>query len=302
MTELPNSFYEEEVKCGYLVTKQMKKVWAVELDLLDKFSSVCEKHGLQYFMDGGTLLGAVRHKGFIPWDDDVDVIMPRDDYNKLFKIAEKEFCDPYFFQSTMTEDGFFRTHAQLRNSNTTGFIPIDKNKNVNKGIFLDIFVLDGVADSLFLRALHKNEILVKKKRLAYRYDRTYSRLDSKRKLMFIISRAFFLIVPFKSFFNYFNLRVLARYSKRETKLVGDLTLKWRENVHWPRMWYSGYYYLPFENLMLRAPLFYNDVLKKQYGNYMTIPSNVSAANGRVHEKVTFEPDTPYKEYFANLEY
>lgn len=156
--DLPVGFLKEEVRCGYRVSEKMKKVWAVELDLLEKFTSVCEKYNLRYFADAGTLIGAVRHQGFIPWDDDVDVVMPREDYDRLFEIAEKEFSYPYFFQTSLTENGFFRTHAQLRNSLTTGFIPYDRDKDINKGIFLDIFVLDGVADSALLRRLQKQEI------------------------------------------------------------------------------------------------------------------------------------------------
>ena len=95
--KIQESFYNPEVRCGYEVSAKMKKIWAVELDLLAKFIDVCNKHELNYFVDGGTLLGAVRHKGFIPWDDDVDVIMPREDYDKLFEIAAQEFQYPYFF-------------------------------------------------------------------------------------------------------------------------------------------------------------------------------------------------------------
>lgn len=298
--KLSSDFFKEEVRSGYLVSEQMKKVWAIELDMVQKFVEVCEKYDLEYFMDGGTLLGAVRHKGFIPWDDDIDLIMPRKDYNKLLEIAPREFKSPYFLQSTMTENGFFRTHAQLRNSNTTGFIPIDRNKDINRGIFMDIFVLDGVADNCILRFMHKFEIQVNKKILAYRYDRNYAKLNLPKKVLYYFSRLFFKVIPFKVYFNRFNKKVLARYSNKKTKRIGDLTLKWRKNVQWPSEWYDGYYLLPFENLKLRAPMFYKDILAWQYGDYMKIPENIHAANGRVHETITFDPDTPYKLYFDRL--
>ncbi len=300
--QLPDSFYQEEERCGYLVSEKMKKVWAVELELLKKFSEVCDAHGLRYYLDGGTLLGAVRHKGFIPWDDDVDVIMPREDYDKLFEIAQQVFEPPYFFQTVFSEKRFFRTHAQLRHSETTGFIDIDKSKDINKGIFLDIFVLDGVADNAFLRFLHKWEIMLNRKLLTYQYDRKFQEINWIRKMLYFCVHRFFDSYPYKAFFDRFNKKVLARYSHRQTKLIGDLTLQWRKNVQWPREWWADDCLLPFENLVLRAPVCYHQILQQQYGDYMKLPERVSDPNGRVHGHVTFDPDTPYTDYFKNERY
>ena len=297
---LEPDFYNEEIRSGYTVSSVLKKIWAVELDLLHAFITVCEEHNLSYFLDGGTLLGAVRHKGFIPWDDDIDVIMPREDYDKLFEIANTVFKPPYFFQTTISENGFFRTHAQLRNSNTTGFIDIDKNKNVNKGIFLDIFPLDGIPNSRFKQWLLRKRIEIQKKILAYEYDMDYVKLPLKGKINFKLIHFFFSIYPFKRFYNYFNHKTLAKYSNKETDLVGDLSLKWRENVHWKREWFDGYIYMDFENIKARVPLFYKEILNRQYGDFMKIPKNKNAANGRCHGTITFDPDLPYSEYFKRI--
>ena len=146
---LPDHFLDEEVRCDYVVTKEMKKVWAVMLDLLSEFDRICNKYGLQYQASWGTLLGAVRHKGFIPWDDDLDVQMFRDDYNKLCEVAPQEFKHPYFFQSRKTDpfSGFFC--CKLRNSETAAIAPWEKHSvmNYNKGIFIDIFPVDIVPDN-----------------------------------------------------------------------------------------------------------------------------------------------------------
>ena len=141
--DLPEGFLDEEERCGYLVSSKMKKLWAVELDLLAELDRVCKKHNLQYFADSGTLLGAVRHKGFIPWDDDIDVVMLREDYDYLIQKCAGEFKHPYFLQSAYTDDGYLRTHAQLRNSMTTMMLPNEAMKvKFNQGVFLDVFPLD----------------------------------------------------------------------------------------------------------------------------------------------------------------
>ena len=89
--KLPENFLDEEIRDDYVVSSQMKQVWAVELDLLNKILEVCKKYNIKIIASGGTLLGAVRHKGFIPWDDDIDLMMRRNQYDKLCDVAEKEF-------------------------------------------------------------------------------------------------------------------------------------------------------------------------------------------------------------------
>ncbi len=145
--ELPPHFLEEEVRCGYVVSSQMKKIWAVELDLLAKFDAVCKKHGITYVALWGTALGAVRHKGFIPWDDDIDVGMDRCNYDKLCKVAPMEFTHPYFFQNALTDRAFFIPLARLRNSETTAAIHGFDTPDYNNGIYIDIDILDGLAMS-----------------------------------------------------------------------------------------------------------------------------------------------------------
>ena len=166
--QLPDGFLNEEVRCGYTVTKQRKEVWAVELDLLQEFMRVCNKYGLKYCADGGTLLGAIRHHGFIPWDDDLDIAMLRSDFEKLNEVAPAEFKKPYFWQTEETDKGSARGHAQLRNSDTTGIIKTEyerqRNNNFNQGIFIDIFPFDTVVDDeekLAEQDLKRMELLTK---------------------------------------------------------------------------------------------------------------------------------------------
>ena len=140
--ELPDGFLDPEIRCGYQVTGEHKRIWAVELDLLAELLRVCSKHNINVQVYAGTLLGAVRHGGFIPWDDDLDVCMTYDDYSHLCKIADKEFKFPYFFQNGITDNHYFFGFARLRNSLTTGAVKGFEAYNYNNGIFIDINILN----------------------------------------------------------------------------------------------------------------------------------------------------------------
>jgi lipopolysaccharide cholinephosphotransferase len=159
--KLPDGFLDEEVRCDYTVSHEMKELWAVELDLLAEFDRVCKKNSITYTADGGTLLGAVRHHGFIPWDDDIDIAMLRSDYEKLNGIAKEEFKDPYFWQTEETDPGSMRGHAQLRNSNTTGMLKSELDRNImyNQGVFIDVFPFDNVPDDSVARQQQFDEIV-----------------------------------------------------------------------------------------------------------------------------------------------
>ena len=145
---IPAEFYQGETRCDYYVSPDMKKVWAVLLDLLVEFMRVCDHHHIKYYMCGGSILGAVRHGGFIPWDDDIDVMMMREEYEKLIEIGPNEFKHPYFFQIETTDPGSAKGHIQIRNSETACLSEGYKYKKllVNQGIFLDVFPIDRVPE------------------------------------------------------------------------------------------------------------------------------------------------------------
>lgn len=135
-------FLKEETICDFFVDEKRKKMWMVEIDLLIEFDRICKKHGLKYFLIGGSLLGAIRHNGFIPWDDDIDVGMLREDYEKLQRIPQSEFAVPYFLQSPFTDDGYYFSYMKLRNSNTSNISYPFRYERFNQGICIDIFPLD----------------------------------------------------------------------------------------------------------------------------------------------------------------
>lgn len=150
-TEFPEKFFKEEER-SILISEDRKRLWAAQLDLLIEFDRVCKENEIKYSLDAGTLLGAVRHGGFIPWDDDIDVVMLREEYEKLNRIASDKFLNPYFWQTFKTDPDHGRGFARLRNSSTTYILHSEQNNKKpcfshNQGVFIDVFIADAVPDN-----------------------------------------------------------------------------------------------------------------------------------------------------------
>ena len=121
---------------------RLRQLQLAELEILDEFVRVCEIHGLRYYLIGGTLLGAVRHQGFIPWDDDIDVVMPRADYDQLAAIWPESAAPEYFYQCPNTDPFYYLTYAKIRKNGTEVYEERFRDARFHKGIFIDVFPLD----------------------------------------------------------------------------------------------------------------------------------------------------------------
>ena len=297
----PEDFLKEEIREGYTVTEEMKKVWAVELDLLVKLLEVCKKHSIKIFASGGTMLGTVRHKGFIPWDDDIDMMMFREDYEKLCEVAPSEFEHPYFFQTDYTDPGSMRRHAQLRNSETSAILKGERGKfRFNQGIFLDIFPLDNVIDDEELYEKQRAtafEYLEKARKWAKYTSRYGAKWETKKgHIKEKLVHFFFgwLIKKMKlqqKWYKKFELEC-QRYNNMPTKLVSTLSFYFNKHEHWKyREDYEELIEMPFEFLMIPVGKNYDHGLWARYGNYKTIVQGSSCHGG-----VFFDVEKSYKEY------
>lgn len=134
-----------EVEPAYERTEELRKIQDCERDILKHVIDICDRYGIKYFMFYGSLLGAVRHHGMIPWDDDIDVAMIREDYDRFLEAAEQELEAPYFLQTWKTDkECFFGGYAKVRNSNTTALDSLHENRKSNAGIWIDILPIDKV--------------------------------------------------------------------------------------------------------------------------------------------------------------
>ena len=131
----------DEIRDGFLVTTDRKKQWNHMLELLVLFDKICKKHGIRYYLAYGTLIGAARHRGFIPWDDDMDVLVPRPDYQRLMEIMPQELEYPLYYTS-MYNFPWFKTFCKVMDLSTTAGVINEYNEIGAGGIWIDIFPLD----------------------------------------------------------------------------------------------------------------------------------------------------------------
>lgn len=279
--ELSEEFYREEYRGGYLVTKDVKELWAVELDLLVKFDEVCKKHSIKYFLFGGTLLGAIRHKGYIPWDDDIDVVIFREDYDKLISIANDEFQSPYLLQSAYTDKNYMRGHFQLRNIETCMMLPYEaKIVEFNQGVFLDIFVLDGLVNDENKLKKQLEEMQSIKKKMSYI---TYRNSTNFLKAVIKKIRAKFVNLFYgevKDLYSSFS-KIAQRYSGSEDVEILMFRNKLEECVRQKRIWYEDVDYATFEGFEFPIPVMYKDILETYYGKDYMIPKRISTTHGEI---------------------
>ena len=288
---IPEEFFKEEERCGFTVTEKMKKVWAVEMEMLHELERVCEKYGLTYFADSGTLLGAIRHKGYIPWDDDIDIVMLRDDYDKLLEVGPEEFKAPLFFQSAYTDNHYVRAVSRIRNSQTTAIGKKDIGRSFNRGIFIDIFPVDRIPDNLFVRKMWIRRIKFIRQLLRnWAYDEG-KKGNAFEKTYRAVLRGLVGVIGYKKVYRHFQ-NVCAKYRNKDTKKVTYVGYSLGKAKHiWERSDFDGVERVPFEFTEINIPAGYDERLRVEYGDYMT-PVKASSTHG----ELILEPEIPFAEY------
>lgn len=287
---LPESFFKEEVRNDFLVDTTRKKIWAIALDMLIELDRICKKHGIQYFLIGGTLLGAVRHKGFIPWDDDIDVGMMRSDYERFLELSS-EFKDPYFLQTPYTDDGYFFSFAKVRNGNSASISIPFRFERFNQGISIDIFPVDNCTKEDVRQNFDKiNSLIIDnsnymRKSSPDAYDRERHALWSGRNPLSV----------------YEEIQRIARtHENDETDYVNlsTCTVYPCEKFVWKKEDVTQFIDMEFEGFSFPCPKGYDAILTTQFGDYMQFPP--VEKRGAWHDKNIFNPDVPYRDYRKKL--
>lgn len=264
--------------------EDMKKL---ELAILKEVDSICRANNFRYSIIGGTLLGAVRHHGFIPWDDDVDLVMPRPDFDRLVAYCKKNKTN-FELKCIQTDHRYGSLHAKACNRST---ILVDENVgnrwNCEFGVFIDIFPLDGLGNTReealknFRKGAFKRELLVAANWKKYFRSRTHTwYYEPVRFGMYVISR------------KVSNYKLITDIEKGLRKIPFDLVKycapmsgSYREREIMPTKFYNNTIELEFEDAKFLAIRDYDKYLSSVYGNYMELPP--------VEKRKTHHTFTPY---------
>lgn len=285
---IPDSFLLDEVRCGFLVPAAIKQAWAAELEVLMEIDRVCRKHHIQYFADWGTLLGTVRHGGFIPWDDDLDIVMKRADYEKFMTVARFDMEEGFDVQTFRNQKDFWLFMGKVVGKNRFCFEKehLRRFHNFPYIACVDIFVLDyvyrepekeeerrtlckyllGVADAIVEGKLSPEEKEQSLRNIEEMSGRKIKRIQDAEEL----GRMLYGEVE----------RIFAEVPEGEADTLTQL-FPWGlkgDAFHFPKECYEEPIYLPFECTTMPVPKLYDKMLRLRYGDYMKLRKDAGAHN------------------------
>ena len=284
--KFPKEYFKKECRCGFEVPEMMKRAWAAQIEVLEVIDGICRKNAIQYFADWGTLLGAVRHKGFIPWDDDIDICLKREEYNRLIQILPDEL--PYGFVIA----GMYADSERLQQA---AYVPqlrviADETQwNFNsymqrfhgfpyQRVGIDIFPLDDMPE---------DEEVAQMQRLMVRQGililREWDNLEKTGELQKVLKEyEDFCKIPIPNGKDGKNKlwKLIDMISSLYNSSGAEKVTYYGTGVaiaEFKKIWYQEAVYMPFENIQIPVPCGYDDILKVQFGDYM-IPQRVDGGH------------------------
>ena len=247
----------------------------VDLDIVKEVVAICEKHGFTYFMLGGTMLGAIRHKGFIPWDDDIDLGMPRKDYDRFLEIAPKELSKHLKLVNYHTDPEYHYYITRILDTETKVEEERIGNDNRYTNASIDIFPVDGTPNNKVLRKIYFFRVLYHRALMSLCYkdsiDRKRPRGTAEKVLLWVMERLPVekMTTPYKQ---KEKIDKLLRKQKVEgSKFIGNIMGAYRTKEIVPAEFYGQGKMYPFEDIELRGMEMADEYLKWTYGDYMQLP-------------------------------
>ncbi len=272
-------YFKDEVRNGFYIPTAIKQAWAANLCVLFEIDRICKKYGITYFADWGSILGAVRHGGYVPWDDDLDICMKREDYNRFREVADKELPKEFAIHDFRSKEDHWLFLVRVVNSNQISFGEehLKKYHNFPYISVVDIFIKDylyrdedkeakrckeikkliAVADGIVENSFSKDTVSRELSEIEKKYGVVIDRKLSPREIGILI----YGIAE----------EQMARVPEEEADNIGQMfpfVLKGDRGL--PKEYYDEVIRLPFENTTIPVPARYNEMLKNRYGDYLKI--------------------------------
>ena len=269
---------------------KMNELQKTELDLFLCFAEICKKLDLNYFLVAGSALGAKRHGGFIPWDDDMDVGMYREDYDKFMELVPEMLPENIFLQNYKTDPKYPNVFAKLRNSNTTYIEKTSKNLDINHGIYIDIFPLDGCPEKPF--EVKKLNFIKKIYRLKLFSAFELPKSPRGRAVLSLLrlfgchKRTGKTVAKYEKF--------ISKYSVKESNIICNHGNWYGEKDYIPKEFYGQGKDIEFEGVKARVPEKCEEYLAALYGDWQTPPPPEKQIGHHFYE--VCDTNKPYTEY------
>lgn len=245
----------------------LRQIQLIQLEMLIEVDRICRKCGIKYNIIAGTLLGAVRHGGYIPWDDDADVALLRPEYEKFRKACKTELDKSrFYFQDHRNTKGYRWGYGKLRRKNTLFLREYQEHMPYEQGIFIDIFPLDGVPDNYFLRSIKNFECFCVRKILWSKVGKIAEHIFWKRQLYRLLDK-----IPEKDIFRYYRW-MIQRAGNKRTRMVRILMFPTPNSEYgYYRNWYENSAEIEFEGRIFQGIQDYDSYLTFKFRNYMELP-------------------------------
>lgn len=249
----------------------LPKLHNCQMIIAKEIKRICDENNIKYFIIAGTLLGAIRHGGFIPWDDDMDIGMLREDYEKFIEIAKTDLNEEFFLQTTETDDNYGIPFAKIL-LNGTRLVEANAGSSAKKGIFIDIFPFDCVPESDSEKESHNKKTYFYKRLLLAKLNyKVYKKNDYVKRIVY------FVLKVMSAFFSRDSIvkkleKEITRYNGRQTEYIVNIGGAYGYTKETIRAeWVRDTVEIPFEDMTIAAPIDYIKYLESFYGDYMTPP-------------------------------
>jgi lipopolysaccharide cholinephosphotransferase len=254
-------------KKGPLSTEDLRSVQLIQIEMLAEVDRICRLHHINYAMIGGTMLGAIRHQGYIPWDDDADIGLLREEYEKFRKVCETDLDhDRFYFQDMRATPGYRWGYGKIRRKNTYFLREGQAHMPYESGVFIDIFPFDNVPDGKLAEKIHNLHCTIIRKILWSEVGKKTDKNPLLRGVFSLLSK-----IPLNMVSNHLQ-RFADKGNRKNSRRVRTITFPAPDRYsEGKREWFERTAEYPFENLTLLGHRDYDAYLKHKFGEYMTLP-------------------------------